>query len=40
MGLKGEDVQATCIENIFNKTIARNFPNLEKEMVTKNLSMS
>jgi hypothetical protein len=29
---KGEEVQAKGICNIFNKVIAENFPNLEKEM--------
>jgi hypothetical protein len=33
MGIKeGEEVQAKGICNIFNKIIAENFPNLEKEM--------
>jgi hypothetical protein len=33
MGLeKGEEVQAKRIHNIFNKIIAENFPNLEKEL--------
>jgi hypothetical protein len=33
MGIKeGEEVQAKCIGNIFNKTIAENFSNLEKEV--------
>jgi hypothetical protein len=32
MGVE-EEVQAKGIENIFNKIIAENFPNLEKEMV-------
>jgi hypothetical protein len=29
---EGEKVQAKCIGNIFNKIIAENFPNLEKEL--------
>jgi hypothetical protein len=32
MGIEGEEVQAKIIENIFNKIVAENFPNLEKEM--------
>jgi hypothetical protein len=33
MGIEeGEEVQAKGICNIFNKIIAENFPNLEKEM--------
>jgi hypothetical protein len=33
MGVEeGEEMQAKCIGNIFNKIIAENFPNLEKEM--------
>jgi hypothetical protein len=33
MGIKEEEVQAKVIENIFNKIIEENSPNLEKEMV-------
>jgi hypothetical protein len=33
MGTEGEAVWAKGIENIFNKTIAENFLNLEKEMI-------
>jgi hypothetical protein len=33
MGREKKDVQAAGIENIFSKTIAENFPNLEQEMV-------
>jgi hypothetical protein len=32
MGIKGEEVQAKGICNIFNKTIKESFPNLEKTM--------
>jgi hypothetical protein len=33
MGIeKGEEVQAKRIQNIFNKIITENFPNLEKTM--------
>jgi hypothetical protein len=33
MSIKGrEEVQAKEIHNIFNKIIAENFPNLEKEL--------
>jgi hypothetical protein len=32
MGIEEEEVQAKGIHNIFNKIIADNFPNLEKEM--------
>jgi hypothetical protein len=33
MGIEeGEEGQAKGIENIFNKIIAENFPNLEKKM--------
>jgi hypothetical protein len=33
MGLKeGEEVQIKGLHNIFNKIIAENFPNLEKEL--------
>jgi hypothetical protein len=33
MGVEeGEEMQAKCIGNIFNKIIAENFPNLEKDM--------
>jgi hypothetical protein len=32
MGIKGEEVQAKGIHNIFNKIITENFPNLEKVM--------
>jgi hypothetical protein len=33
MGIKeGEEVQAKGIHNTFNKIIAQNFPNLEKEL--------
>jgi chromosome segregation ATPase len=33
MGIEeGEEVQAKGIQNIFNKIIAENFPNLEKTM--------
>jgi hypothetical protein len=30
MGIKGEEVQAKGIFNMFNKIIAENFPNLKK----------
>jgi hypothetical protein len=30
MGIKGEEVQAKGIGNIFNKIVVENFPNLEK----------
>jgi hypothetical protein len=31
MGIEeGEEVQANRIQNIFNKTVTENFPNLEK----------
>jgi hypothetical protein len=30
---EGEEVQAKVIDNIFNKIIAENFPNIEKERV-------
>jgi hypothetical protein len=32
MGIKEEEVQAKGLHNIFNKIIAENFPNLEKEL--------
>jgi hypothetical protein len=33
MGIKeGEEVQAKGIHNIFNKIMAENFPNLEKDL--------
>jgi hypothetical protein len=31
MGIKGKEVQAKDIVNIFSKIIGENFPNLEKE---------
>jgi hypothetical protein len=34
MGIEeGEDIQSKDIENLFNRIIAENFPNLEKERV-------
>jgi hypothetical protein len=34
LGIKeGEEVQTKGIDNLFNKIIAENFPNLEKERV-------
>jgi hypothetical protein len=35
MGIKEEEVQVKCIHNMFNKIIAENFPNFEKEMPTQ-----
>jgi hypothetical protein len=35
MSIEGEEVQPKGIENIFNKIIAQNFPNLEKEIVIR-----
>jgi hypothetical protein len=32
MTIEGEEVQAKEIHNIFNKIIAENFPNLEKDL--------
>jgi hypothetical protein len=32
MGIKGEEVQAKEIHNIFHKIITENFPNLEKSI--------
>lgn len=32
MGAAEEDSQFECPENIFNKTIQENFPNLKKEL--------
>jgi hypothetical protein len=32
MGIEGKEVQAKGICNIFNKIIAEDFPNLEKQM--------
>jgi hypothetical protein len=32
MGIEVEEVQAKGINNIFNKIIAENFPNLKKEL--------
>jgi hypothetical protein len=32
MGIEKEEVQAKGILNIFNKIVAENFPNLEKEL--------
>jgi hypothetical protein len=31
MGIEGEEIQTKGIDNLFNKLIAENFPNLEKE---------
>jgi hypothetical protein len=33
MGIKEEEVQAKEIHNIFNKIIAKNFPNIKKELI-------
>jgi hypothetical protein len=33
MGIKGQEVQVEGIENISNKIIAENFPNLDKNRV-------
>jgi hypothetical protein len=36
MGVEeGEKIQTKGIENLFNRIIAENFPNLEKEKVTQ-----
>jgi hypothetical protein len=32
MGIKGKEVKAKGIHNIVNKIIARNFPNIKREM--------
>jgi hypothetical protein len=32
MDIKGEEMEAEDIHSIFNKIIAENFPNLEKEL--------
>jgi hypothetical protein len=38
MGIEeGEDIQSKDIENLFNRIIAENFPNLEKERVIQEL---
>jgi hypothetical protein len=34
MGREEEEVKTKGIENIFNKVVIENFPNLEKEIVT------
>ena len=31
-GIEGEEVELKSTENIFNKTIEENFPNLKKDM--------
>jgi hypothetical protein len=31
IGIEGEEIQTNCTDNLFNNTIAENFPNLEKE---------
>jgi hypothetical protein len=31
MGIEGEELQSEDVNNIFNKIIPENFPNLEKE---------
>jgi hypothetical protein len=33
--IEGEKVQANGIENIFNKIIVKNFPNLEKRQLSR-----
>jgi hypothetical protein len=35
MGIEGEEIQTKGIDNLFNRIIAKNFPNLEKERVTQ-----
>jgi hypothetical protein len=36
MGVEeGEEIQATNLDNLFNRIIAENFPNLEKKRVTQ-----
>jgi hypothetical protein len=35
MGVEGEEILAKGIDNLFNRMIAENFPNLEKERVIK-----
>jgi hypothetical protein len=36
MGVKeGEEIQTKGIDNLFNRIIAENFPNLEKERITQ-----
>jgi hypothetical protein len=34
MGVEGEEIQTKGIDNLFNRKIAENFPNSEKEIVT------
>jgi hypothetical protein len=31
MDIEGEEIQTKGIDNLFNKVIAENFPNLDKE---------
>jgi hypothetical protein len=33
MDVEGEEIQTKGIDNLFNRIIAENFPNLEKETV-------
>jgi hypothetical protein len=33
MGIEGEEIQNKGIDNLVNKIIAENFPNLEKENI-------
>jgi hypothetical protein len=35
MGVEGEEIQTKEINNLFNRIIAENFPNLEEERVTQ-----
>jgi hypothetical protein len=35
MGVEGEEIETKCIKNLFNRIIAENFPNLEKEIATQ-----
>jgi hypothetical protein len=34
MSVEGEEMQTKSIDNLFNRIIAENFPNLKKERVT------
>jgi hypothetical protein len=35
MGVEEEEMQTKCIDNLFNRITAENFPSLEKERVTQ-----
>jgi hypothetical protein len=35
MGVEGEEIQTKGIDNLFNRIVAENFPNFEKEHITQ-----